>query len=190
MRALAGAGLCLYNGGKCESFFREAFMQSIVWSVRRRERPSERVLSILMSVLAVFFLLQGILFSRAFMLPCVCMAACRFVYGAARVRDYECTLEDGKLTIARVSDRGRQRLHEIPLADFEILSLPDGEAVLPYKKGGIRLPKYDYTSYREDVPWYTLITQENGQRIKLLCEFPPEALEMIRRKKPGCVRLA
>ena len=50
-------------------------MPSIVWSVRRRERPSERALSAAMSALAVFFLLEGIYFSRAFMLSCFCMAA-------------------------------------------------------------------------------------------------------------------
>ena len=164
-------------------------MPSIVWSVRRRERPSERALSAAMSALAVFFLLAGIYFSRAFMLSCFCMAACRFVYGAVRVREFEYTLEDAKLSIDRVGDRGRHRLHEIPLADVEILSLPDGEAVLPYKKGGVRLPKFDYTSYREDVPWYTLIAKENGQRVKLLCELPPEAIAVFRRKNAGCVRL-
>ena len=48
--------------------------ETVVISVSRKQRPPEVLLRRLMAVLAVVFLLQGILFSTGFMLPCFCMA--------------------------------------------------------------------------------------------------------------------
>lgn len=45
-------------------------MDQIVIGVKRRGRPSERIIRGAMIFFAVFFLLQGIMFSTGFMLPC------------------------------------------------------------------------------------------------------------------------
>ena len=58
-------------------------MEELVISVTRKQRSSDIFLLRLMAVLAVLFLVQGILFSTAFMLPCFLMAACYFWYGHA-----------------------------------------------------------------------------------------------------------
>ena len=34
--------------------------------------------------------------------------------------------------------------------------------------------KYDYTSYEDDVPYYTMIIREDGRKIKLLLDLTEE----------------
>lgn len=153
----------------------------MVLSVDRKPRRSEKLLRAVMIVCSVLFLLFGILFSTGFMLPCFLMAGAYYVYSAASRREWEYTLEDGRLVIERVSDRGRTVLHEIDMADIEIVSDPSDPAVARFRRGGAeKVPKFDYTSYRENVPYYTVIARENGQRIKLLLDLTAEALSLIR----------
>ncbi len=164
-------------------------MNPIIIYVKRKGRPSEKTLRGVMIALAVLFLLQGILFSRGFMLPCLLMAVTCYVYGRACQREYEYTLENDWIFIDRVSDHGRRRLHEFPLADVKILARPDDPAVAPYRKGGSeKIRKYDYTSYRDDVPYYTLIAEQNGARAKFLLDLTPEAIALIRHANRQAVR--
>lgn len=162
---------------------------TIVISVSRAVRPREVFLRRLMVVLAVLFLLQAIMFSTGFMLPCFLMTLCWFWFSYASKREYEYTLQDGTLRVERVSDRGRRLLHEIPFSAVRLLCRPDAPEALPYKKGGsIRIRKVDYTSYREDVPYYTMIAEEDGTPLKLLLDLNDEAIQMIRRRNPAAVR--
>lgn len=162
----------------------------MVIAVKRKGRPSEKALRGVMMGLAILFFLQGIIFSTSFMLPCFLMAGAYFWYSWASRREYEYTLEDGQMLIERVSDRGRAELHQFSLSDVEVLAPPDSPAVARYKKGGEeKVPKYDYTSYEDGVAFYTMIVKENGQKIKLLLDLPPEAISMIRRASPKAVML-
>ena len=161
----------------------------LVISVSRVPRSSDKVLRGLMAALAVFFLLQGILFSSAFMLPCFCMTAAYFIYGHMARREYEYTLDEGEMKIERVSDTGRRLLHEIPYEEIRLVCRADDPEAMPYKKGGsIRVKKYDYTSYREDVPYYTLIAGHDATPFKFLLDLTPESLSRLRRASPGCVK--
>ena len=155
-------------------------METVTVSVTRSPSPFQQFLRVLMIVLAMLFLLGGIVFSRGLMLPCFLSALLALWYGYAVRRAYEYVLEAGKLLIYRVNDHGRHLLHEIAVQD---------PAVAPYRKGGERtLPKFDYTSYREDVPYYTAIVRENGQRIKLLLDLTPEAIAALQRSCPAALR--
>ena len=49
--------------------------------------------------------------------------------------------------------------------------------------------KEDYTSYREDVPYYTMIVRDEPKPLKLLLDLTPEAIRLIRRRRPGAVRV-
>ena len=159
---------------------------TIVISVSRVVRPREVLLRRVMAVLAVVFLLQAIMFSTGFMLPCFLMVLCYFWFSYASKREYEYTLGDGVLKIERVSDRGRRVLHEIPFAAVKLLCKPDAPEALPYKKGGsIPVKKFDYTSYRDDVPYWTLIAEEDGQVFKFLLDLTDEAVRLIRRQNPS-----
>lgn len=164
--------------------------QTVVISVSRTIRPREVLLRRLMAVLAAVFLAQGILFSTGFMLPCFLMTLCYFWFSHASRREYEYTLEDGLLRIERVSDRGRRVLHEIPFSEIRLLCRPDAPEAAPYRKGGsVRIRKVDYTSYREDVPYYTMIAAENGQPLKLLLDLTEEGIRVLRRECREAVRL-
>ena len=161
----------------------------MVIAVKRKEKRSEKVLLGVMIFLAILFLLQGIIFSRAFMLPCLLMTGAYFWYSHASKREYEYTIEDEHMQIERVASSGRTVLHEINLANMEVLASPDDPSVARYKKGGAeKVPKYDYTSYEENRPYYTMIVKEDGQKIKLLLDLTPEAISLIRQVNPASVR--
>ena len=162
---------------------------TIVISVSRVIRPREVLLRRVMVVLAVVFLLQAIMFSTGFMLSCFLMVICYFWFSYASKREYEYTLADSVLKIERVSDRGRRVLHEIPFAVVKLLCRPDAPEALPYKKGGsIPIRKVDYTSYRDDIPYWTMIAEEDGTPLKLLLDLNDEAVRMIRRQNPSAVK--
>lgn len=163
--------------------------QTIVISVDRKVRPFETALRRLMAVLTAVFLLQGILFSSGFMLPCFAMAIAYYVYRHASRREYEYTLGEGMLKVERVGDTGRRVLWEIPLARIRLLCPHDAPEADPYRKGGgIKVRKYDYTSYREEIPYYTMILEDEGKIVKLLLDLTPEAIRMIRAENPEAVK--
>ena len=165
-------------------------MDRISIHVRRTVRPSERVLKGAMLALAILFLLLGILLSRGMMLPCFLMAMAWLWYGHATRRDYEYVLENEVLKVDRLMERGRVTLHEIPFREFQILARPDDPAVALYRKGGgEKVKKYDYTSYADGVPWYTLIAREDGETVKLLLDLNDEAIRAIRRSNREAVRV-
>ena len=163
---------------------------TVVIAVSRKPRTSEKVLRRLLAVLGVVFLLQAIMFSTGFMLPCFLTVLFYFWYSYISKREYEYTLEDGTLKIDRVSDRGRRRLYEIPFSQVLLLCEPDAPEALPYKKGGsVRVKKEDYTSYREGVPYYTMIVKDEPRPLKLLLDLTPEAIRLIRRYNREAVRV-
>lgn len=164
-------------------------METIVIAVHRKIRPSEKLLRGVMIALAVLFLLEGILFSTGFMLPCFLMTGACFWYSYAIRREYEYVLEEGWMRIYRVSSRGRFLQHEFQLTDIQLLSRPDDPAAAPFKRGGSeKIRKFDYTSYRDDVPYYTLIVSRDGQRIKLLLDLTKEAIDRVRSANRAAVK--
>ncbi len=165
-------------------------MDKLVISVTRRPRSSEKFLRILMVVLAVAFLIGAVAGNRGMMLPCFLMAMAYFVYTYATRRLYEYILENGRLRIDRLMERGRVTKHEFSLQDVEVLARPKDEAVAMYRKdSGSKIKKFDYTSYDDAIPYYTMIVREDGQRIKLLLDLTDEAIDRIRRENRGAVKL-
>ena len=165
-------------------------MERITLAVNRESRPSERLLKGVMAALTVLFLLMAVMFTRGMMLPCFLMAVTGIAYARATKRMYEYILENGRLRVDRLTDFGRLPRHEIVLRDVEILARPDDPAVAPFRRGGgERVRKFDYTSYREGVAWYTMIAREDGRRVKLLLDLTPPAIDYIRRENRGAVRV-
>lgn len=165
--------------------------ETIVISVTRKTRPKDTMMRRLMAVLAVVFLLQGIVFSTAFMLPCFLMAICYYWFRHASKKEYEYILEDQTLKILRVSDRGRNSEYEIPFDRITLLCRPDAPEAMPYKKKGgtIKTKKEDYTSYQDDIPYYTMIVRDEPRPLKLLLDLTPEAIRMIRRWNRDAVKI-
>ncbi|MBO4470296.1 MAG: hypothetical protein J5841_00970 [Clostridia bacterium] len=166
-------------------------MEELVISVTRKQRSSDIFLLRLIAVLAVLFLVQGILFSTAFMLPCFLTVLCYYWYRHASKREYEYTLGEESLKIERVSDHGRIMEYDIPYSSIRLVCLPDSPEAVPYKKGGeIRVKKEDYTSYRADVPYYTVIVRDEPRMLKLLMDLSPEAIRLLRRRNREAVRIS
>lgn len=165
----------------------------IVTQVKRKKKRFSGLLRVSMIAFAVIFVLMGIAFSRGFMLPGFLMAALYLVYDVFSRRDYEYTLENGVLSIDVIyGGRYRRNRHELNLQELEVLAPNWHDAVAKYRiKGGtVRLRKYDYTSYDDDIPYYTMIIMENKKKIKLLLDLTDEMLQKIRQMCPGKVFFA
>lgn len=162
----------------------------IVKEVHRKQKSTAGLLKTFMILLAVIFLLLGIMFSRGFMLPCFLMAALYFIYEYYSEKDYEYILEGRKLSIAVIRGRrSRKTAHELDLDQLIIVAPHDSEAVMRYRKGAPegKLPKYDYTSYEEDIPYYTMIIGDGEHRTKFLMDLDDEMLGYLARMYPGKV---
>ena len=155
--------------------------------VSRKRKSAAGLLSVLMIVFAVIFLLAGILLSRGFLLPCFLMAGLYFVFDVFSKRDYEYILENNHLQIDLIrGKRFRSTEHVIDLQNLVVLAPHDHEAVAGYRKGGSSagIPKYDYTSYDDSVPYYTMIAYENKKQVKLLLDLDDAFLAQMKQEYP------
>ncbi|MGN1022532.1 MAG: hypothetical protein ACI4OJ_03465 [Lachnospiraceae bacterium] len=163
---------------------------TLVTNVHRVTKPSVKVFKAVMAAGAVLFLVMGVMFSQGFMLPCFLMAGLYFLYDYLSKRDYRYTLEDGKLLIEVIrGERTQKTAHELDLQNLIVVAPHDADAVAPYRRGARegKLPKFDYTSYDDTVPYYTMIITEDGKKEKFLLDLSDEMLEAMYRKAPSKV---
>lgn len=164
----------------------------IVQQVIRKQKKMTGALRKVMVLFAIFFVVLGITISQGFMLPGFLLACLYFIYDIFSQREYEYILEDGRFEIYVILGRRyRKTAHVLEIKDMEVLAPNWHEKVAAYRKnaGGVRLPKYDYTSYEEDVPYYTMIIMENREKIKLLLDVNEEMLATLKRMYPDRVYL-
>lgn len=165
----------------------------IIGQVVRKPKAMSGVLKKMMVFFAVIFLLLGIMISQGFMLPGFLLVVLYFFYSVLSQREYEYVLEGQTLTIDVILGRRyRRTAHILELNTMEATAPSRHEAVAKYRKdtGTIQLPKYDYTSYEEDTPFYTMIVMENRQKIKLLLDLSEEMLQALKRSYPDKVFLS
>ena len=156
-------------------------------SVRRRKRASTRFLQILMGIFGALFLFAGVAFDRGLMLPCFLMAALYFVFEFFAHKTYTYYLYDDQLQIDVIyGGRMQKTLRMIELDNLVVLAPHDDPAVDPYRKGSRNgnLKKYDYTSYDDSIPYYTMIVEENGTKVKYLLDLNDDMIRQIRRRCP------
>ncbi|MEZ3488230.1 MAG: hypothetical protein K1W22_17025 [Lachnospiraceae bacterium] len=164
----------------------------IVEQVIRKPRPLSGVLKTVMIVFAVILLLLGITLSQGFMLPGFLLVVLYYFYSTYSQKEYEYILEENHLTIDVIfGKKHRKSAHYLDMEALEVLAPNWHNAVAAYRKNGgsITLPKYDYTSYEDDTPFYTMIITENRQKIKLLLDLSDSMLQMIKRRYPDRVFL-
>ena len=159
----------------------------MVKEVHRHVKVSTKILKKTMAALCVLFLLAGIILDRGMMFLAFLTAGMYFLYEFYAVKDYEYAMEGNEFKISVIhGKRRRKEAHVLDLKDLEVIAPHQHQAVARYRlKGGTeKLPKYDYTSYDPDVPYYTMIISENQQKIKLLLDLPEEMLKAIKQKNP------
>ena len=163
----------------------------IVEQVSRKKKSMSGILRKVMIIFAVFFVILGITISQSFMLAGFLLAALYFVYDVFSQKDY--TLESDTLTIDVIyGKKYRKTAHVLELKNMEVTAPHWHESVAKYKKNGgtEKLKKYDYTSYDDDVPYYTMIVKEDGNKIKLLLDLTDEMLHTIKTLHPQKVYFA
>ncbi len=165
---------------------------AIVKQVKRKPKAMTGILRKVMIVFAVIILLLGVAISQGFMLPGFLLVVLYFGYDVYSQKEYEYRLESGRLTIDIIlGKRYRKAAHILELSEMEVTAPNRHEAVAKYRRdaGGVKLPKYDYTSYEEDTPYYTMIIMENRRKIKLLLDLDEEMLQTLKRLYPERVFL-
>lgn len=165
----------------------------IVEQVSRKKKSMSGILRKVMVIFAVFFVVLGITISQSFMLAGFLLAGLYFVYDVFSRRIYEYTLENDVLTIDVIyGKKYRKTAHILELRNMEVTAPHWHESVARYKKNGgtEKIKKYDYTSYDDDVPYYTMIVTEEGNKIKLLLDLTEEMLHTIKTQHPQKVYFA
>jgi len=165
----------------------------IVEQVKRKPKAATLLLRKVMLIFAVFFLLLGIMISQGFMLPGFLLVLLYFGYDILSQREYEYVLEGTRLEIYVILvKRYRRTAHILELKDLEVVAPNRHEKVAVYRKGegSVRLPKYDYTSYEENTPYYTMIITEDREKLKLLLDLNEEMLQAMKKMYPQKVFLA
>lgn len=165
----------------------------IVEQVKRKQKAMSGVLRVIMIVFAVILILMGITLSQGFMLPGFLLVVLYFAYSIFSQKDYEYVLEGTQLTIDVILGKKYRKTAHILDMDTLVAVAPNWhDAVARYRKkgGSEKLPKYDYTSYEEDTPFYTMIVMENRRKIKLLLDLNEEMLQMLKKRYPDKVFLA
>lgn len=162
----------------------------IVQQVKRRDKAMTGILKKVILLFAVLFVVMGITISQGFMLSGFLAAGLYFIYDVLSRKEYEYVLEGGRFQISVIyGGRYRREAHELDLKDMEVVAPSRHEKVAAYLKegGSVRLPKYDYTSYEESVPYYTMIVMEDRRKIKILMDLNEEMLEYMKRMYPDRV---
>lgn len=162
----------------------------LIQQVKRKQKKMTGVLRKLMVVFGVFFVLLGIMISQAFMLAGFLLVALYFVFDVLSRKEYEYILDGKTLTIDVIyGKRYRKTAHIIDMTEMEVTAPNRHEAVTKYRKdgGGVRLPKFDYTSYEDDIPYYTMIVIEDREKKKLLLDLNQELLFALKKQYPSKV---
>lgn len=165
----------------------------IVEQVSRKKKSMSGVLRKVMILFAGIFVIMGIAISQSFMLAGFLLAALYFVFDIFSQKDYEYTLENDQLSIDVIyGKKYRKTAHVLELKDLEVVAPHWHESVAKYKKNGgtEQLKKYDYTSYDDNTPYYTMIIKEDGRKIKLLLDLTEEMLHTIKAQHPEKVYFA
>lgn len=167
-------------------------MQNIrlVGQVERKTKKMSGILKKIMVIFGTLFVLMGIMISQAFMLAGFLLVLLYFIYDVLSCREYEYTLDENILEIDVIyGKRYRKTAHTLDMQELEVIAPSKHEAVSKYRKnsGGVKLPKYDYTSYDDSIPYYTMITMENGKKIKVLLDLNDEFLRALKRAYPAKV---
>ncbi|MDO4338911.1 MAG: hypothetical protein Q4C91_12625 [Eubacteriales bacterium] len=165
----------------------------IVEQVSRKKKRMSGLLRRTIVVLAVFFVVLGITISQGFMLIGFLLTALYFIYDILSQKDYEYTLDGNTLTIDVIyGKRYRKCAHILNLLDMEVTAPNWHPSVAKYKKKGgtEKLKKYDYTSYNDDTPYYTMIIKEDGKKIKLLLDLTQNMLQQMKTVYPTKVFFA
>lgn len=159
----------------------------VVEQVTRRQKPMTGALRTVMVVFGVFFVILGIAVSQGFMLPGFLLVALYFLYDIFSKKEYEYTLEGTRFSVAVIwGKRYRKEVHSMDLKDLEVVAPSWHERVAKYKKhgGSVKLPKFDYTSYDEDTPYYTMIIMEDRKKIKLLLDLNEGMFQILKQMYP------
>ena len=162
----------------------------LIQQVKRKQKKMTGVLRKLMVVFGVFFVLLGIMISQAFMLAGFLLVALYFVFDVLSRKEYEYILDGKTLTIDVIyGKRYRKTAHIIDMTEMEVTAPNRHEAVAKYRKdgGGARRPKVDYTSYEDDIPYYTMIVIEDREKKKLLLDLNQELLFALKKQYPSKV---
>ena len=145
-----------------------------------------------MVILAIVFVVLGIISDRGLLLPAFLLAALYYVFTINSDREYAYVLDNGILSIDVIrGKRRRKTVHTLNMKDVEVVAPNWHDAVAKYRKNGgtVSIPKYDYTSYDDDIPYYTMIVMENKQKIKLLLDLDNEMLSALKRLYPQKIYL-
>lgn len=160
---------------------------SLTQQVTRKQKKHFKLLSRLMVVFAIIFVVLGIIFQNGYFMPAFLMAALYYFFTIWGDKSYEYTFETDKFSVDVIRGKRRRKTeHVLYYKNIEVVAPPDHESVAKYKKNGgtEQLKKFDYTSYEDDIPYYTMIVYKNEEKLKLLLDLNEETLRFLKVRYP------
>ncbi len=165
---------------------------NITIEVQRKNKKFSKLLSRIMIVFSVIFVLMGIIFDNSFFFPAFMLVLLYYFYNRNADRSYEYVFENESFTVDVIRGKRRRKNEQyLYYKDLEVVAPPDHELVRKYKKKGgtEKLKKYDYTSYEENTPYYTMIIKRNDEKIKLLLDLDEQTMRFLKLRYPQRVFL-
>ncbi len=160
---------------------------SLTQQVKRKQKHFSRLLGRIMVIFAVMLVFCGIIFNRGFFFPAFLFAFLYYIFGYGSDSAYEYNFGNEQFSIDVIKGKRRRKTaHVLYYKNLEVVAPPDHEAVAKYKKKGgtEKIRKYDYTSYEDGVPYYTMIIRQNDEKIKLLLDLNDETMHFLKIRYP------
>ncbi|MCD8301078.1 MAG: hypothetical protein LUC41_07940 [Clostridiales bacterium] len=165
----------------------------ITKQVERRKKKFYGLLSKLMIIFAIVFVVCGIIFQNGYFFPAILLALLYYFYTYNANLSFEYNFLQEYFTVDVIRGRrGRKTTQVVYYKDIEVVAPPDHDTVLKYKKKGgtEKVKKYDYTSYLEGIPYYTVIFTRDREKVKLLMDLDDEILHALKLKYPQKVYIS
>ncbi len=160
---------------------------NLTQQVKRKQKKYFKLLSRLMVIFAIIFVILGIIFQNGYFMPAFLMAALYYFFTIWGDKAYEYNFENEQFSIDVIRGKRRRKTEQVLYyKNIEVVAPPDHEAVAKYKKNGgtEQIRKYDYTSYEDDIPYYTMIVYKDREKIKLLLDLEEETLRFLKIRYP------
>jgi len=155
--------------------------------VSRATKRFSKAFTRILLAMSILFIFMGIILDRGMLFLSMLSVLLYWYSSYESIKDYEYHMEGNKLTVDVIKGKQRRkRMHELDLSEMEVLAPNWHEAVSKYRKNGgtEQIKKYDYTSYDDAIPFYTMIIYSERTKIKILLNLDEEWLWEIKRQYP------
>ena len=153
--------------------------------VSAKDDGKSRVLSILLFVISVIGLAGGMWIHVALLLVGIAAFVGGYIMGTRVHREFEYAYTSGQIDIDVIYNKTKRKNIAVYDSEQLLCLAPKGSAALDNYPKDITV--MDYTSGKENVPYYVAIYKTEKGQVALHLELPATVVNNMRMQKPRCV---